>query len=193
MLHLHAHQGAGVGVLGNGAQSAAGLGARQHLVQDRDQSNGQAQADQVGHAHDQTTPLKIGVFERQLKALGVTAPHGHGQVFKHNQKPQGADQGQGVFSGITKTRLHVAVSETLDQQRGQHRHTHTRQRRPGPVPAPTQPMRAGGGQRPSDHARQHEQRGNGEVQKVEHANGQRERHGHKGQDPTEHQAIDDLL
>ena len=107
---------------------------------------------------------------------------------KISRKP--SDETSGI---VAVACLEIAERETLDDERRRRRHHDARDERDEPGPAAREAQHALLAQAPRDHAGQHEQGGNGEIEKVQHANGQRERHGDGQVNRAEHEPRHNLL
>ena len=179
--HRNAEQDRGLGILGDGAQSAAGPGLLQEQVQERDRDDRAGEADQLWQRDHRRADAQADAREGQRHALQVRAPGDQHQVLEQDQEGHRGDERHEVLGAA-----HQAISEALDEEREDTAGCDGEERR-------DEPRHAGLQRKPRDHAGDHEKTRNAEVEEVQHADRERERHRDERVHAAEHQPVDELL
>ena len=140
-----------------------------------------SQPQQLRNADHETADPPVGAAEQLRHALQLRSPIGDGEILEQNQERHRAHQRHELL-GVS----HPAPGEALDHKRSGSSNRERTQ--PGERPRHAMPN-----EHPRRHAADHEQAGDAEVEKLQHANRKSQRDADHGVDRAEHQSIDDLL
>ena len=140
-----------------------------------------ASPNKLRNADHQAADPPVGAAEQRRHALQLRAPIADGEILEQDQERHRADQRHELLRVA-----HPAPGEAFDHKRSGGADRECAQ-------TGERPRHAMANEHPGRHAADHEQAGDAEVEKLQHANGERQGDADHGVDRAEHQPIDDLL